>query len=316
MTLLPDRAKHPARQNNEMTKNDVSVPTEQTEAQDADPENNKIDWTAVCASTCSWTFEELSHYAHSKVSPYIVTVARALCSQFSISAIAREELADIRQQLEALEAEDRSSRYVLHMLIAGDEGLTMLGICGILNAYFHSHALAEFFEVLAEMSRMPEALRPARARWMEIVRVCGKIQPPASFLSLAKNGARLGLAKVAKNNDLEESVGPRSVVGLIQGMSLLSTGEEDGLEEDGRIFMLCGRTAGWYAAIAEWMFGLKIRLTILDSTQFDHFKGNVVYSNCHDDQIQLTLAFNNAGIPVDGTVVDDPPMPINYHKEI
>ena len=315
MTLLPDRAKHPARQNNEMTKNDMSVPTEQTEVQDADPENNKIDWTAVCASTCSWTFEELSYYARSKISPYVVIVARTLCSQFSISAIAREELADIRQELKALEigVEDKSSYYVLHMLIAGNEGLTLLGVCGILNAYFHSHALAEFFEVLAETSRIPKALRPNRARWMEIVRICGKIQPPASFLSLTDNNARLGL-EMAKNNDLEESVGSRCVVDLIQSMSLLSTGNQDELEEDRRIFMLCGRTAGWYAAIAEWMFGLKIRLTILDSTQFDHFKGNVVYQNCHDDQIQLTLAFNNAGIPVNGTVVDDPPMPMKEKK--
>ena len=292
-----------------MTRDDLSVTATQSEIKEADPED-RIDWTAVRTSTCSWTFEELSHYSHCRISPYVVAVARALCSQFSISASAREELADLKQRLDALEGEDDSSRYVLHILTASDDGLTMLGICGILNAYFHSHALAEFFETLATLSSMPETLRPARGRWMEIVRICSKIQPPASFLSLAQNGSRLGLAKVAENNDLEECVGPGDVVGLMQGMSLISTGEEDG-----RIFMFCGRTAGWHAAIAEWMFGLRIRLTILDSILFDPFEGNVVYQNCQDDQVQLTLAFNNPGIPTDGTVVDDPPMPIKYQKE-
>ena len=176
-----------------------------------------------------------------------------------------------------------------------------------LNDYFHPAALAEFLETLAKMSGMPETLRPARARWMELVRICGKIQPPASFHSLAQNYSRLGLAEEARNSNLEEGVGPMAVVEFIQGMSLISSGEEDGA-----IVMFCGRSAGWQAAIAEWMFGLRIKLTILDGTSI---KGNGVHSNCQDDQVQLTLAFNNPGIPMDGDTVDDPPMPIKYQKE-
>ena len=285
-----------------MTRNDSSITATQRETEEVDP-RNRIDWTAIRNSTYSSTFEELSHYSHCKVSPYIVAVARTLCSQFSISASARDELADLRQRLDALEVEDNSSRYVLHKLTASDEGLTMLGICGILNAYFHPHALAEFFETLAKLSSMPETLRPTHARWMEIVRLCGKIQASASFSSLAQKCSRLGLAEVAENKDLEESVGPESVVEAMQTMSEISTGQEDD-----HIYMFCGRTAGWYAAIAEWMFGLRVRLTILGGGSM---KGNVVYSNCQDDQVQLIIAFNNGGIPVDGGGVhDDSPMPI------
>jgi hypothetical protein len=287
-----------------MTQDDSSV-SATYRAIDQAAAQNKIDWTAVRTSTCSWTFEELSRYSHCRVSPYVFAVARALCSQFGISASARKELAELKQRLDT--PEDDSSHHVLHMLTASDEGLTVLGVCGILNDYFHSAALAEFFETLAKMSGMPKTLRPARGRWMELARICGKIQPPASFHSLAQNCSRLGLVEEAENNDLEEGVGPIGVVTCIQGMSQISSGEDDG-----RIVMLCGRSAGWHAAIAEWMFGLRIKLTTRDGISFE---GKTVHSNCQDDQVQLTLAFNNPGVPTEGDLVDDPPMPIKYQKE-
>lgn len=287
-----------------MTQDDSSVPATQKAINDA-AALNKIDWTAIRTSTCFWTFEELSHYSHCRVSPYVFAVARALCSQFNISASAKKELADLKQRLSTALG-DESSHHILRMLIASDDDwLTALGICGILNDYFHSAALAEFFETLAKMSAMPEALRPARGRWMELARICGKIQAPASFHSLAQNCSQLGL--VENSEDLDEGLGPIGVVEFIQGMSQISSGEDEG-----SIVMLCGRSAGWCAAIAEWMFGLRIKLTTRDGLSIE---GKTVYSNCQDDQVQLTLTFNNPGIPMEGGLVDDPSMPIKYQKE-
>lgn len=259
----------------------------------------QIDWAAIRTSACSWTFEELSHYSHCRVSPYVVVVARALCSQFHITASARKELEVLRQTFDTLE--DSSSDHVIRMLTASDDGLIVLGLCGILNDYFSWMALAEFFETLAEMSGMPEALRPARGRWSELARIAGKIQPVDSFHTLAQKCSQRGFAEIARTNDLEECVGPIGVVSCIQGMELIRSGEDEG-----RIIMLCGSSAGWHAAIAEWMFGLRIKLTIADSTIFE---GKTVHSNSPDDQVQLNVTFKNPGIPVEGEPVDDPPMP-------
>ena len=158
---------------------------------------SKLDWAAIRTSACSWTFEELSHFSHCRVSPYVVAVAHTLCSQFNITASARKDLEVVRQKLDALD--DDSSDHVLRMLTASDEGLIVLGVCGVLYDYFHWLALAEFFENLAAMSGMPEALRPARGRWVELARICGKIQPLDSFHTLAQKCSQLGLAE--KNED-------------------------------------------------------------------------------------------------------------------
>lgn len=254
----------------------------------------KVDWVATRASSYSWTFEELSHFSQRGVNPYVVAVARTLCLQFNISASAQKELKTLRSEFH--------SDHVLRTLTASDEGLIVLGVCGIFNNYFHWAALAEFFEVLSQMSDMPEALRPTRSRWLELARIAGKVQPPSSFDTLVQKYSQLGLAGDARTNDLEESVGPMGVTSSIQLMSSIRSGEDDG-----PIVMLCGRSAGWHAAIAEWMFNLKIKLSTRNGKTLE---GQTVYSNCQEDQVQLVLVFNNPGIPCDGELVDDPPMPI------
>jgi hypothetical protein len=260
---------------------------------------SEIVWAAIRTSAYSSTFEELSHYSHCRVSPYVIAVAQALCSQINITASARKELEDVRQKLCTIQND--SSDHVLQMLTASDEGLILLGMCGILNDYFHWVALAEFFETLTKMSDMPEALRPARGRWIELARIGGKIQPLDSFHARVQKYSHLGLVDEAKNNDLEEGVGPIGVGCCMQGMSSIHSGEDAG-----RTIMFCGRSAGWHAAVAEWMFGLRIKLTTRDGTTLD---GSMVYSNCEEEQVQLTLAFNNPGVPCEGEPVDDPPMP-------
>jgi hypothetical protein len=107
---------------------------------------SEIVWAAIRTSAYSSTFEELSHYSHCRVSPYVIAVAQALCSQINITASARKELEDVRQKLCTIQND--SSDHVLQMLTASDEGLIVLCICGILNDYFHWVALAEFFETL------------------------------------------------------------------------------------------------------------------------------------------------------------------------
>ena len=260
---------------------------------------NKIDWAAIHTVAYSLTFKELSYYSHCRVSPYVIAVAQALCSQFNVTASARKELEDVRQKL--CTTGNDSSDHVLQMLTASDEGLIVLGICGILNDYFHWIALAEFFETLTKMSGMPEALRPAHGRWIELARIGGKIRLLDSFHALVQNYSQLGLVDKAKNNDLEEGVGPIAVVNCVKGMSSIHSGKEDG-----RLIMLCGRSAGWYAAVAEWIFGLRIKLTTRDGTTLE---GRTVYSNCQEEELQLILAFNNPGAPCEGEPVDDPPMP-------
>jgi hypothetical protein len=283
-----------------MTQKDSIVSTTQS-AINHSASLSKIDWVAIRTSSSSLTFEELSHYSHCRVSPYVTAVAKALCAQFIIPASAKKDLEDVKQKL--CTVQNDSSDHILRMLTASDEGLIVLGVCGILNEYFYRFALAEFFEMLTKMSGMPEEMRPARGRWVELVQVGGKIQPPDSFHALVRKYSQLGSVDRTENNDLEEGVGPLGVVDSLQGMSSIHSGEENG-----RIIMLCGRSAGWHAAVAEWLFGLRIKLTTRDGT----LDGKTVYSNCQEEQVQLILTFRNAGVPCEGEPVDDPPMPTKF----
>ena len=89
-------------------------------------------------------------------------------------------------------------------------------------------------------------------------------------------------------------------------MSSIASGQDDE-----RIVMLCGRSAGWHAAVAEWLFGLRTKLTVKDGASFE---GKTVYDNCPEEKAQLIVTFNNPGIPMDGDVVDDPDMPVKQPR--
>ena len=144
-------------------------------------------------------------------------------------------------------------------------------------------------------------LIPARGRWIELARITSKIPPLDAFHGLVQKYSQLGMLDKPEDNDLEEGVGPIGVVSSMKAMSRIHSGEDHE-----RITMLCGRSAGWHAAVAEWMFGLKIKLTTRDGRTLE---GKTLYSNCPEDEVQLILAFNNPGVGCDGELVDDPPMP-------
>ena len=230
----------------------------------------------------------------------MIAAAQNLCSQFNITDTAKNELKDARQKLYNTE-NDNSSDQVLQTLTVSEEGLLVLGICWILNSFFHWVAAAEFFDYLAKMSGMPEAITPARGRWIELARITSKIPPLDAFHGLVQKYSQLGMLDKPEDNDLEEGVGPIGVVSSMKAMSRIHAGQDDG-----RITILCGRSAGWHAAVAEWMFGLKIKLTTRDGRTLE---GKTLYSNCPEDEVQLILAFNNPGVGCDGELVDDPPMP-------
>lgn len=271
------------------------------------PARDAVDWSTIRQSARSFTFEELSHYSRSGINPYTIEIVHALCSQLTISPSAKRDLAAAREKLPPVA--DSSMHRVLLDLIASGPGLIALGICGILNESFRQESLAIVFVVLAGSSAVPDDLRPADDSWAELNQLCGKLQLPSTFHDLVERYTRLesvngSIAAEALGETQSaglNNAGPRLVVHGLQAMSALCS-----REVKTPMIAFAGHHAGWCAAVAEWMFDLKIQITSQD--------GRVVYSNCegHEELMQLTLAFQNPGVPCDGSEpLKDLPLPTN-----
>lgn len=206
---------------------------------------NVVDWTAIRKSSRTFTFEGLAHYAHTGINPYTISIVQALCSQFTISARAKQDLAAVRERLSA--SPDEGTRCVLLDLTATDDGLVALGICGILNETFQQEALGLVFRVLDASSAVPNDLRPLYHSWKELNELCGKVQLPDVLHERVENFSRLtgSPAETTQSPPLEYP-GPQLVVDGLQAMSRLCSGEEEG-----PILVLAGHYAGWCAAVAE-----------------------------------------------------------------
>jgi len=148
------------------------------------PARNAVDWPAIRQSSRTFTFEELSHYSRLGINPYTIELVHALCSQFTISARAKKDLAAIREKLSA--APDKSIRHVLLDLTASDPGLIALGICGIINETFQQDSLGIVFGVLAGSSAVPDDLRPLEDSWAEPNELGGQLQLPDMFHALVE----------------------------------------------------------------------------------------------------------------------------------
>ena len=267
------------------------------------PAKNVVDWTTIRGSKRSFTFEELSNYSRTKFSPYIVELVQALCTQFTIAAIAKSELSATWRNLPLVD--DPSLELVVNNLAASEHGSVALGICAVLNARFQPEALTMVFEALANSSLIPDDLRPEKESFAELSRVCGDLQPLDMFRSLAEKYTQLGLPNetaVADNSTEAQNAklvhtGSMCVAEGLQVMSRLCSGEETQ-----PIMILGGCDAGWFAAVAEWMFGLNIKIETED--------GKIVFASGDSlkEPVQLTLVFHNPGVPCDGIPVEDSPL--------
>jgi hypothetical protein len=265
------------------------------------PTPSVVDWSVFRDTARVLTFEELAHYARTGITPYTVALLQALCSQITISARAGADLAVLRKTLVAVS--DERARCVLLDLTASDYELVVLGILGILNETFRQEALALVFRALDVASAVPDDLRPLYHSWDELNGLCGQVQLPAAFHERVERFSRLndGAADAPEmKRDVElEHIGPQVVVDGLQAMSRSCSGEE----ED-QILVLAGQDAGWYAAVAEWMFELRIEIQDQD--------WRVLYTNCEGLQakVQMTIAFHNRGVPCDGSEpMEDEPLP-------
>lgn len=254
-----------------------------------------VDWTGIRRSARSFTFEELSHSSIAGVNPYTVQLVHALCSQFTLSSKAKRELEATRGKLSAATAD--AMHNVLLDLVATDQGLIALAICGILNESFEQESLGIVFEVLAksalfESNAVPKDLIPPNGSWAELNQLCGRLEAPNTFHDLVERYSHLEPVGAHL-----EQTGPLGIVDSLQIMTEPFSGDPSG-----PITSYAGRHAGWYAAVAEWMFDLKIQIAAED--------GRVLYSNCegHEELLQLIVTFHNRGVPCEGDPIEDLPL--------
>jgi hypothetical protein len=253
--------------------------------------NPKEFWERFLGSSISFTPYELSLYSRLELDSFALEIAKCLCSRLSIPSLAGKTLAEALEKSLSIDDPHRNLTYLQKItgkLSATESGLNVLSIVGVVCEYYTGEAVVPVFNRLARFLRLPVDLMPSTEKWRSLSQLSNTSSKIDDFTRLVDRLTQLGQAEGMQTSGFQH-IGGEDVAGVLYGMGELRRG-------DRKSRTACmGKDAGWVAAVAEWLFDLKIVLKGQDA--------RVLYTNCDAKNVQFDVRFQKPGVHVDGLPV-------------
>lgn len=254
------------------------------------------DWATFRKEPLFFSSAQLARYSRTEVDPYVIEISKSLCRSFPLCLEAKNHLGrkfrcapEVAKESESTGSELPS---VVSQIAESEEGLLFLGILGVLTEYYNNTSVATVFDELAKWKKVPEDLAPTAQSWKTVATLLGNRLGSDEFRSAVDRYTQLGQDSIT--HDLQHTDGFTVMVAL-NTMGDLSCGREKGTPT-----AYVGKDAGWLAAVAEWLFDLKIELRSQKSC--------VLFSNSGKEKPQFSFQFKPPGVPVDGLPLKSVPL--------
>ena len=215
------------------------------------------DWPSLATATHSFTTHQLQQYNAAGGDPYLIQIAELLGSQFNISLQGQRNLANAFSSLPQAEFYGQrmgigfSDRHLARILLESDNAFAFLSVLGCLGEYFAEDVVvAVIMELVKSFSRdaIPEPNRPDDFQWKRLVHLCQGVLATSPFGTM-----------VSRNHEIirteTEHVSVSTIAKGLVSMSSASrySSERVSLEH-------AGSDAFWFAAVAEYLFDLRVNI--------------------------------------------------------
>ena len=144
-------------------------------------------------------------------------------------------------------------------------------------------------------TQLPINLRPLAEKWQTLSQFSASFADIDEFKVLVDKFTKLHQEDSIDASDLHHA-GGEIVARMLYKMDELRRGNQK------RLIAYAERDAGWVAAVAEWLFELKIVLKAQDN--------RVLYKNCEEEEIQFDIRFQRPELPADGLPVANEPLKV------
>ncbi|OIW30171.1 hypothetical protein CONLIGDRAFT_702707 [Coniochaeta ligniaria NRRL 30616] len=288
----------------------------------------QFDWETLRAKlneTTSSGADDVALCSRMGINPNAIQLAQVLCNAYAIPQKGKDS---IRKAVEDQsiahstfhtpdDAKEDVSK-LIKILASSEAGLCLLAVCSVLGNYYTDSSIPMIFSELAAESAVPQDLAPSITEWATLEPFYSGLRGPPDFSELVDKYTKLGVETTA--SDVERPLahdGPFGVVSFLYCISIIEKGSglvgEPKAHRSG-IVSLAGKDAGWGAAVAEWLFDLKIRLRMGPPSRVPAdtvASENLLYSNCAEgEKAQLTMCFAPPGVPVDGVAFVETPLEV------
>lgn len=208
-----------------------------------------IDWLTFGNKSQAFTPSQLLEYNAAAIDPYLVQIAELLGQQIRIGPAGQRNLANAFGSLPQSEFFGEhigigySSGHPARLLSSSDGGFIFLGVCAALLEYYSEDVTVGVIMDMLRIFDIPPNFAPSDVQWTTLVRLCNGVLSTSPFgLLITRSGSALPLEGANANL--------RLIVDGLLGMSDIVRGTES------NISLSVGVDVYWFAAIAEYLFGL------------------------------------------------------------
>ena len=202
-----------------------------------------------------------------------VAVGQAIFSRFKVPPEGQKRLSDAISKLHAFSSYGQvlwfgfGIKHVLKTLCETEQGAACAAICACLSVSYDTSYSSQVLRELSAQSLTPTTLTPALSQWAALMNVCAGAVTDSQFPTLVEGFSSLvGFpCRGREIRPLQEPTNAKALAGALLELAKVSNGSTNSITFEG------GADCGWIAAVAQWLFGL--RLQILDRS------GSLLYSN-------------------------------------
>lgn len=250
-------------------------------------QQGSIDWVALSKTTIGFSVELLARYSRAGVEALTIAVGQALFAQFSLPADAQRRLQLSVAKLKAYSSAANALwfgigfKHLVRTLLETEQGATSVAVASSLMVSYSSEFSATVLKTLCDKSSLPEGLTPSLSQWGAFINICSSAVTASNFPILVEGFSRLLMTDANKRKPCEVvATSPSELAAALLEIAQLSTGKV------ANVTLMGNADCGWLAALAEWLFSLRVE--IIDHT------GNSLYqskggSQANAGSFQLTI---------------------------
>ena len=273
--------------------------------------DGSLSWVDLVSKPISITVDILARISAASVDTYSLTVALILAQRFQLGENGRQRVSEAIARLQRVSSWGNvislgfGVENVVRVLDRTDEGnCTVALIAALAECFDQRHVANTLYEMIVLLGP-PKDKRPSVSQWLALAKVCSGIFSTTTFPKIAEFymqfDKKVNVRKYAgvhgPGKDFRGWASPQSLAETLLALASVSKGELKSIEVRGN------GSAGWVAAVADWLFDLKVIICRND--------GHVLFKNCAniiDGQVRVRL--EDKGTPQQARVRFTNPNPI------
>lgn len=227
-------------------------------------QQGSFDWVSLARAPLEISFNVLTRYSKAGVDPCTVVAGQAACSALVMPHQPKKEVLKQLSKLSKVKLYNGTVqvgfglKHVLQDLVARDEGISCLAICGCLTQSYDNFYCAQVLRALCQQQKMPSDLVPGVLQWEALLKACAKIFSTSKFSRLLEGFVRIVTPWTMIGIDERESTPPDRLAASLLLLARLSRKHLENLSISG------GIDCAWLAAVAMFVFDLTVDIWMDD----------------------------------------------------